>query len=123
LHEAALELDPRFGFVAALAGNYHSTNVILGYAADPHFERKEAIRLVRLALSIDDGDPEILARAAVTLAFMVGDGESEIEMANRAARSTPIHIWYGSAEVTFIELRGCRRKRSAALNGPCALAR
>jgi adenylate cyclase len=42
-----------------------------------------------LALSIDDGDPETLARASVTSAFMVGDSESEIEMADRAVALNP----------------------------------
>ena len=64
LARRALELDPRFGLVAALAGNCHMFNVLLGYAADPQFEREEAVRLLRLALSIDDSDPELLAMAA-----------------------------------------------------------
>jgi hypothetical protein len=42
-----------------------------------------------LALSIDDGDPETLAWAAVTSAFMVGDCESEMKMADRAAALNP----------------------------------
>jgi adenylate cyclase len=84
LAHRALELDPRFGSVAALAGNCHMQNVLQGYAVDPQFERKEAVRLARLALGIDDSDPDTLARAAVISAFMVGDSESEIEMADRA---------------------------------------
>jgi adenylate cyclase len=63
--------------------------VTLGYASDPQFDRKEAVRLLRLALSIDDGDPEILAWAAIISAFMVGDCESEIEMADRAVALNP----------------------------------
>ena len=59
-----------------MAGVCHMLNVVLGYANDPQFDRKEAVRLVHLALSIDDGDPETLARASVTSAFMVGDSES-----------------------------------------------
>jgi adenylate cyclase len=39
--------------------------------------------------SIDDGDPETLAFAAITSAYMVGDGESEIEMADRAVTLNP----------------------------------
>src|SRR6516162_10390961 len=89
LANRALELDPRFGLVAALAGNCHLYNVTLGYAADPQFEQKEAVRLLRLALSLDDGDPEILARAALTSAFIVGDCENEIEMADRAVALNP----------------------------------
>jgi TolB-like protein len=85
----ALELDPRFGFVAALAGICHMNNVVWGYALDPQFDRKEAVRLARLALSIDDSDPETLAMAAVTSANMVGDCETEIEMADRAVALNP----------------------------------
>jgi adenylate cyclase len=89
LFHRALELDPRYGAAAARAGVYHMINVIWGFATDPQFESKEAVRLVRLALSIDDGDPETLAIAAVTSAFMVGDSEGEIEMADRAVALNP----------------------------------
>ena len=89
LFHRALELDPRFGSVAALAGVCHMLNVILGYGNDPQFDRKEAVRLARLALSIDDGDPDTLARAALISAFMVGDREAEIEMADRAVALNP----------------------------------
>jgi len=96
LAQRALELDPRFGFVAALAGVCHLNNVTLGYAIDPQFDRKEAIRLFRLALSVDDSDPETLALAAMTSAFMVGDSESEIEMADRAVALNPnsFNAWF-----------------------------
>src|SRR5215471_14952590 len=67
LAHRALELDPRFGLVAALAGFCHWRNVLYGYAADPQFDRKEAVRLVRLALSIDDSVPDELAWASITL--------------------------------------------------------
>jgi adenylate cyclase len=89
LAHRALELDPRFGAVATLAGVCHMRNVIWGYAADPQFERNEAVRLLRLALSIDDSDPEALAWAAVVSAFLVGDSEGEIEMADRAVALNP----------------------------------
>jgi adenylate cyclase len=89
LAHRALELDPRFGSVAALAGRCHLVNVLLGYAADPQFDRKEAARLVRSAMSVDDGDPDTLASASVITAFMVGDCESAIEMADRAVALNP----------------------------------
>jgi adenylate cyclase len=89
LAHRALELDPRFGLVAALAGVLHTNNVLLGYADDPQFDRQEAIRLMRLAFSLDDGDPDTLAWAALTSTFMVGDRESEIEMADRAVALNP----------------------------------
>ena len=89
LAHRALELDPRFGSVTALAGHCHAQNVTLGYAKDPQFDRKEAVRLAHLALSIDDSDPDTLARAAVISAWMVGDSEAEIEMADRAVALNP----------------------------------
>jgi adenylate cyclase len=89
LAHRALELDPRFAAVAALAGQCHALNVLQGYAVDPQFDRKEAVRLSRLALSIDDDDPETLARAANNLTFMVGDSESSIELTDRAVALNP----------------------------------
>jgi adenylate cyclase len=89
LARRALELDPRSGSVAALAGLCHMNNVISGYAVDPQFDRKEAVRLLRLALSIDDSDPEILALACIISAFMIGDRENEMEMADRAVALNP----------------------------------
>jgi adenylate cyclase len=95
LAHRALELDPQFGLVAALAGICHMQNVLFGYAVDVQFERKEAIRLFHLALSVDDSDPDILAGAAIISAFMVGDCENEIEMADRAVALNPnsFHAW------------------------------
>jgi adenylate cyclase len=85
----ALELDPRFGLAAGLASICHTLNVTMGYAIDPQFDRKEAVRLVRLVLSIDDNDPETLANAASASAFMIDDCESAIEMADRAVALNP----------------------------------
>src|SRR5262249_26754296 len=89
LADRALELDPRFGFVAALAGVGHLNNVLWGYAIDPQFDRKEAVRLSRLALSIDDSDPHTLAWAALISAFLVRDDEGAIEMTDRAVALNP----------------------------------
>ena len=93
LAHRALELDPRFGLVAAMAGSCHALNVLLGYAADPQVERKEAVRLLRLALRIDDSDPDILAWASLASAFMVDDCEGAIEMADRAVALNPNSFW------------------------------
>ena len=89
LARRALELDPRFSSAAALAGACHMHNVLWGYTIDPQFDREEAIRLLRLALSLDDSDPETLAWAAFISAYMVGDCENEIEMADRAVALNP----------------------------------
>ena len=96
LAHRALELDPGFGLAAALAGAGHTQNVLFGHAIDPQFDRKEAVRLLRLALSIDDSDPETLAWACLISAYMVGDSEAEIEMADRAVTLNPnsFTVWY-----------------------------
>ena len=89
LVQRALELDPGFAGAAALAGACHMENVLRNYAIDPQFGRKEAIRLMRLALRLDDGDPGTLATAASISALLVGDCETEIEMADRAVTLNP----------------------------------
>lgn len=104
LAHRALELDPRFGRAAALAGISHTINVNLGYASDPQFDRTEAVRLLRLILSIGDSDPETLAWASIISAFMVGDSESETEMAERAVALNPnsYFAWSGRGWVCRI---------------------
>jgi adenylate cyclase len=89
LAHRALELDSDFGRAAALASNCHALNVLWAYATDPQFERKEAVRLSSLALSLDDSDPDTLAWAGFTLAYMVGDFEYAIEIADRAVELNP----------------------------------
>jgi len=89
LAHRALELDPRFGLIAALGGVCHMNHVTSGYSPDPELDRQEAIRLFRLALSVDNTDPDILAWAAFTSAFTVGDFENEIEMADQAIALNP----------------------------------
>ena len=56
LASRALEIDPRYGFAATLAGDCHFRNVRQGWAADPKSEIAEGLRLLRLALSIDGND-------------------------------------------------------------------
>jgi adenylate cyclase len=101
LAHRALELDPSFGTVAAVAGVCHMRNVLHGYAIDPQFERKEAIRLSRLALSIDDGDPDTLAWAAAISSFLIGAHESDLEMADRAVALNPncFYAWQARGHV------------------------
>jgi adenylate cyclase len=96
LAHRALELDPQFGLAAVLAGVGHMQNILWAYADDPQFDRREAVRLSRLALSLDDSDPDTLATAAIISAFLVGDCESEIEMADRAIALNPnsFAAWY-----------------------------
>jgi hypothetical protein len=101
LAHRALELDPRFGFVAALAGICHMSNVVWGYAIDPQVEREEAVRPSRWALSVDDSDPDTLAWAATISAFMVGDNESAMLPITR-------HMHFGAASRFDIAVHASR---------------
>jgi TolB-like protein len=56
LASRALEIDPRYGRAAIIAGDCHFRNITQGWAADPKSEIAEGLRLLRLALSIDGND-------------------------------------------------------------------
>jgi len=120
LAHRALELDPGFGLVAALAGVCHMQNVLWGYASDPQFDGKEAVRLLRLALSVDAGDPDTLAWAASVSALMVGDFESAVEMADRAVALNPNSHTAWNSRGWVYRAAGLPGKRSGALNAPFA---
>ena len=85
----ALDLDPRSVSAAVLAANTHFSNVVLGFAIDPQFDRNEGARLVRLALSLDENDETTLAVAGLSAAFFDGDYETAIDFADRAVASNP----------------------------------
>jgi adenylate cyclase len=101
LAHRALEIDPRFGYAAALAGISHMNNVLSGYAVDPQFDRKEAVRLSRLALSLDDSNPDVLAAASAISAYIAGDSESAVEMADQAVALNPnsFNAWHARGGV------------------------
>ena len=52
LCQRALEIAPGFAGAATLAGACHMENVVQNYAVDPQLDRKEAVRLMRLALTM-----------------------------------------------------------------------
>jgi adenylate cyclase len=89
LAHRALDLDPRCILAAVVAAHAHLNNVSLGFANDPQSDRAQAIRLARLALSIDENDEGALGIAAWTTAFFIGDFETAIDFADRAVASNP----------------------------------
>jgi adenylate cyclase len=89
LAHRALDLEPRSIFAAHLAGNAHLMKVAFGFSTDPQFDRNEAVRLVQLALSLDEHDDETLMMAAWVAAFFVGDYETAVDFAERAVVSNP----------------------------------
>ena len=85
----ALELDPRSGFAAGLAGGCQTLRIGLGYAVDLKSEAEEAKRLHRLSLSIDENDPYTLASVGWSTAYLSGDFDTATEMVDRAVALNP----------------------------------
>jgi adenylate cyclase len=89
LASRALEIDPRYGFAARVAGSCHLINVNQGWAADPKSEIAEGLRLIRLALSIDGNDDVALSILGRATAAFFKDYNAAREMADRAVASNP----------------------------------
>jgi TolB-like protein len=85
----ALEIDPRYSAAASLAAFCHTLNIILGWAIDSSSELKEAARLCRLTLSIDENDPETLACVGWAKAYLSGDFDAATEILDRAVALNP----------------------------------
>jgi len=89
LTHRALDLDPRCILAAVLAATAHLQNISLGFAIDSQFDRNEAIRLSRLALSLDENDEGALGAAGCVAAFFIGDYETASDFADRGVISNP----------------------------------
>jgi adenylate cyclase len=89
LAHRALDLDPRSISAAVAAANGHFNNVGLGFSTDHQFDRSEAIRLARLALSLDENDERALSTAGLVTAFYIGDDETAIDYSDRAVATNP----------------------------------
>jgi adenylate cyclase len=89
LASRALEVDPRYGFAATVAGTCHLHNVVQGYAADSKSEIAEGLRLVRLALSIDRNDDTALCILGSATAVFFIDYDAAKEMVDRAVALNP----------------------------------
>ena len=92
LAQRALDLDPRSSFAAVLAASAHLNNVVFGYAVDPQFDRSEAKRLIRLALSLDENNAVVLSNAGRVTAYLDGDYETAIDYCDRAVACNPNEI-------------------------------
>ena len=89
LAHRALDLDPRSIAAAFVAAQGHLNNVGLGFSTDPRFDRSEAIRLARLALSLDENDERALSTAGLVTAVFIGDHETAIDFVDRAVATNP----------------------------------
>jgi adenylate cyclase len=95
LSHRALELDPRYGLAAFVAGCCHMINIAQGWALDLKRETEEATRFFRLALSIDENDPDVLATVGFATSYLTDDFNTASEMVDRAVALNPnsAHAW------------------------------
>ncbi|WP_143270890.1 adenylate/guanylate cyclase domain-containing protein [Bradyrhizobium brasilense] len=84
----ALEMDPRYGFAATLAGSCHFQTVTQGWTADPKSDFAEGLRLLQLAVSIDGNDHLALSMRGYAAAWS-GDFDTAREMVERAVAANP----------------------------------
>jgi adenylate cyclase len=89
LASRALEIDPRCGFAATLAGECHLRNARHGWTADPKSEIAEGFRFLRLALSIDGNATLALSMLGRATASWSGDFDAAKEMVDRAVALNP----------------------------------
>jgi len=89
LTHRALEIDPRYGFAAYLAGTCHIFVIAQGWAQDLNREIGETTRLLSLALSVDENDPDILASVGVATSYLTEDFATAAEMVDRAVALNP----------------------------------
>jgi adenylate cyclase len=95
LSHRALELDPRYGLAAFVAGCCHMINIAQDWAPDLKRETEKATHFFRLALSIDENDPDVLATVGFAKSFLTDDFNTAAEMVDRAVALNPnsAHAW------------------------------
>ncbi len=104
LASRALEIEPRYGFAARLAGSCHFSNVLQVWAVDPKSEIAEGFRLIRLALSINGNDAAALGSLGWATAFFSGDDATAKHMVDRAIALNPnaFYAWYQRGWICLI---------------------
>ena len=85
----ALELDPRYGYAAFIAGSCHFVSISQGLAPDPKRATEEAIRLLSLALAIDKNDSDVLATVGLGMSYLAEDTDAATELVDRAVALNP----------------------------------
>ena len=85
----ALELDPRHIAAARIAAQVLAFRVAQGWSKDAKTDYEESIRLGRLALDIDDTDPEMLAQWGRGLGFMSNEYDSAKTTVDQAVTINP----------------------------------
>ena len=91
--DAAVAADPEFALAQALAGHCHYMRCVQGWAGA---DRAAAVRLAEQALAKAPDDPEVLAHAALTLAFYGRGLAPSLQLVARALELNPnlVFAWF-----------------------------
>lgn len=76
LFETAIGLDPSFGRAYACASWCHRRHVQLAGMSLSLHDQRECVRLARVALNVDAGDPYVLWQAGMTAAYVERDPDA-----------------------------------------------
>ena len=112
LLEQAIERDFEFGPALVRAALCHFRCSIDGWSGDHEANRRIGTDLARRALEVTENDPNILANAALALAYFGEDIGAMMALADRALKLNPgfargwhvsaaLHYWAGLAEIAI----------------------
>jgi adenylate cyclase len=89
LVDRAVGIDRRCGPALSLAAFCHMRLIIDGWASEPEGHRREGMGLARQALHAAENDPDVLANAAIVLAYFGEDIGATIGLIDRALALNP----------------------------------
>ena len=98
LMKQAIARDPHYGPALAWAAHCSFRLCLDGASKDPDADRRKGADFARRALEVDGDDPNVLANAAVALAFFGEDIGAMVGLADRAVALNPNFArgWYVS---------------------------
>ncbi|MGY4411059.1 tetratricopeptide (TPR) repeat protein [Bradyrhizobium sp. LB7.1] len=120
LAHRALEIDPRYGFAAYIAGTCHIFVIAQGWAQDLNREVEETMRLLSFALSIHENDPDLLASVGVATSYLTDDSATAAEMVDRAVALNPNSALAWNLRGQAYLFGGQAAEAFGVLNGPFA---
>jgi adenylate cyclase len=108
----AIERDPRYGPVLALAAKCHQDCHHAGWTEDPEANRRKAVELARQALRVAGDDPFTLGNVAYVLGYYGEDIDAAVELIDRALAFNPsfaigwqrsgwLRLWAGQPDLAI----------------------
>jgi adenylate cyclase len=89
----ALELEPGYGYAAALAGWAHGQQIAYNWTSDVSAERRQAQAVIELASATVAGNPTAMTALASAIMQTGGDIAQATGLTERALKLDPNHAW------------------------------